>query len=108
MLERLEIELEKMYAITAKMSQQYLNEKQTAIERGRREELRRKKQEAQALEQQRKMKAALERSTQPIYQRVGRPLNPRMVPTSFAHRDVESRQQDEQIKEELLIGQEQT
>jgi hypothetical protein len=104
MLERLEIELEKMYAITAKMSQQWLAEKQMAIERGRREELRRKKQEAQALEAQRKMKAALERATQPIHQRVTRPLNLRMLPTSYVHHDVDLRLQDEQIQEELLFG----
>jgi hypothetical protein len=104
MLDRLEIELEKMYAITAKLSQQYLAEKQLAIDRSRREELRRKKQEAQEIEQQRKMKAALERSVLPIHQRTGRPVNARMLPGSSAHHNVDLKQQDEQIQEQLLFG----
>jgi hypothetical protein len=106
MLERLENELERMYAATVRLSPQYLAEKQMAIDRARREEQRRQKQKTQELEQQRKMKAALERSTQPIHQRVGRPINPRMLPMSLAHHDVDMRQQDEQIQEELLFGEE--
>jgi hypothetical protein len=51
MLKRLEIEIEKIYAVTLKISQQFLAEKQSRINKARREEQRRKKQETQELEQ---------------------------------------------------------
>jgi hypothetical protein len=104
MLERLELELEAMYTISASLSPQYLIEKQAAIEKLRREEQRRQKQEAQELEQQRKKKAALERSVQPVHMKVGRPVVPRMWPESGGKRDMQKGQHDEQIQEQMLFG----
>jgi flagellar biosynthesis GTPase FlhF len=104
MLTQMEMELERMYAVTAKLPQQYISEKQTAIDRLKREESRRKKQEAQELEQQRKIKAAFERSVQPIHQRMERPLNPRILPTSMARHSVDQRDQDEEIQDQMLFG----
>jgi hypothetical protein len=49
MLERMEVELEQMYVTVSKLSPQYLMEKQTEIDRSRREEQRRQKQEAHVL-----------------------------------------------------------
>jgi hypothetical protein len=104
MLERMEVELETMYTTVAKLSPQYLMEKQTAIDRSRREEQRRQKQAAHALEQQRKMKASLERSVMPIHMRVGRPLMPRMWPENTTKKDTSRKEQDGQIQDQLLFG----
>jgi hypothetical protein len=104
MLERMELELERMYAYAAKLSPQYLAEKQKSIEKLRREEQRRKKQEALAKEQQRKMKAALERSVQPIHRQEGRPLHRRMLPSAETKQDVGMNEQTEQLQEILLFG----
>jgi hypothetical protein len=104
MLERMENELEVMYATAARLSQAYLAEKQASIDKARREEQRRQKQEAQELEQQRKMKAALERSVQPIHQRVGRPLVARMWPESSTKKNLSKKEEEDEAQEQLLYG----
>jgi hypothetical protein len=104
MLERMELDLEKMYSQASKLNPQYLTEKQNAIAKTRREKQRREKQEAQEKEQQRKMRAALERSVQPIKKRQGRPLLMRMLPTTGPRHGEDNREQDEQLQEALLFG----
>jgi hypothetical protein len=104
MLSKLEAELEHMYRCTESLSPQFLVEKQQAIEKARRETQRRKKQEQRAIDQQKKVKAAIDRSKQPIHQRTGRPLNARVLPCIVNRRDVDMKQYEGELQEQMLYG----
>jgi hypothetical protein len=104
MLTKLETELERMYQCTENLSPQFLAEKRLAIEKARRETQRRKKQEQWAIDQQKKMKAAIDRSKQPIHKRTGRPLNARVLPSTMNHKDVNMKQYEDELQEYMLYG----
>jgi hypothetical protein len=104
MLERIEVGLEKMYATAARFSPQFVAERQQAIDHARRDDQRRRKQEAQEAEAQKKMKAALDRAKQPIRRVEGRPLYPKMLPATPVRKDTDTGLQEDEIREMLLYA----
>lgn len=80
MLERIENKLEMMYMLIVYVDTDFIAEKQAIKLRIRRDLQRKQKQERQELEQKMKMEQAIERAKKPIPQKVGRPINRRIIP----------------------------
>lgn len=104
MLERLENEMEQMYHIAETIPQQLVMEKQSVIDKARREEKRRQKQEAQEREAHKKMMAALDRSRKPVNKRAGRPLMTRLVPIAAGRHNRDIKKHDDELHEKFLFG----
>lgn len=79
-LEKIENDLEDMYKKIDLIDSKFVTEKQSGIDKRRREQQRKDKLEKQALEQKMKTDQALKRATQPIKKQTGRPLYERTTP----------------------------
>ena len=95
MLERIENKLENMYMLLVYVDTDFIAEKQAIKLRIRRDLQRQQKQERKELEQKMKMEQAIERAKKPIPQKVGRPINHRIIPIKAKIHD------DEKIKAKL-------
>ena len=82
-LEKIENDLEDMYKTIDMIDSKFVSEKQSNIDKRRREQQRKDKLEKQALEQKMKTDQALKRATQPIKKQTGRPLYERTSPVKI-------------------------
>lgn len=107
MLERIENKLEKMYMLLVYVDPEFIEEKQAIKLRIRRDLQRKLKQEKQELEQKLKTEQAIERAKKPIPQKVGRPVNQRIIPIKAKiHDDEKEKAKLREIERErnLLYG----
>lgn len=107
MLEKLELELERMYKLEDSVEPAFLEMKRAAQHKARREEQRKKVLEQKAAEQNRKIQQTLERATKPIFYRWRRPIVERMVPFKEIRREDEmelQRRREEEKERQLLFG----
>ena len=106
LLERLELQLERMYKLCTYISPEFLSEKQYVQDRAYREKMRKQRQERVEREQKRKIDQAIARARKPIPKKAGRPLYQRTLPISFArHGDEEllKRRQLELLNEQRFL-----
>lgn len=82
-LEKIENDLEEMYKKIDAIDPKFVSERQSMIDKRRREQIRKDKLEKQALEQKMKTDQALKRATQPIKKQTGRPLYERTTPVKI-------------------------
>lgn len=104
MLERIENGLELLYKKQSEISESFVQEQQTLIDKQRREEARIARQQQKIKEQKKKMEAALERAQRPIKAKVGRPTRERVLPVTFQRKEDSGKIQDEKLQEEFLFG----
>ena len=101
MLEKLENDMETMYRKINLIDPIFVWEKQTSIDKIRREKIRLRKQELKEEEQRLKTEQALERATKPIKRRTGRPLYSRTTPIRI-HKVSESKRQEQLLEQQRL------
>ena len=107
MLEKLQLEMERMYRLEDKVEPEFLEMKRTAQYRAWRESQRKKKLEEQAAAQNRKIQQTLARASKPIFYKWKRPVVERMVPFKEIRREDEEairRRIQEEKERQLLFG----
>lgn len=104
MLERIEMRFEKMYQMLVYVDPKFIEEKQAAKLKLRRDQQRKMKQEKQQLEQKLKTDQAIERAKKPIPQKYGRQLNERIIPIKIQVHDGEKeRAKQREIEREMNL-----
>ena len=106
LLERLELQLERMYKLSTYVVPEFFEEKQFLKDRERREKTRKQRQEMAEREQRKKIEHAIERAKKPIPKKTGRPLYGRCLPVTVVRRDDEEimrRRQLELLNEQRFL-----
>lgn len=107
MLQKIDADLESMYADSENLSRRFFNEKQAILEKKRREQQRLEQQKEIQRAAQEKKEAALARANRPVQKRMGKPLMYRTTLKKVVKNDDEKRRRQEAEQrriDKLLFG----